>query len=124
MKKTLDYERDRLCLACSHAWTEPVVLSDAAVGISGELRCYCPRCNSKQVMSMPARRVWCGASLALFLLLMLGNGAARADKLEPYSCGQYREAARKCAYNTIGKCYVEAEMERLKKQCLREGGNP
>jgi hypothetical protein len=36
----------------------------------------------------------------------------------------YREAARKCAANTIGKCYVEAEMERLRKQCLRDGGNP
>lgn len=43
---------------------------------------------------------------------------------EPYSCQMYRDAARKCAANTIGKCYVEAEMERLRKQCIREGGWP
>jgi len=34
----------------------------------------------------------------------------------------YREAEKKCAANTIGKCYVQAEMERLRQQCLREGG--
>lgn len=49
--------------------------------------------------------------------------AAHAD-VEPYSCQMYREASRKCAYNTIGKCYVEAEMIRLRKQCVRDGGNP
>jgi len=123
MKKRLDYVRDRLCLECAHAWSEPVVLADYAVGLSGELRCYCPRCNGKQVMSMPARWRWHEAILALALLALCG-GAAHAEKPEPYSCGQYREAARKCAANTIGKCYVEAEMERLRKQCLREGGNP
>jgi hypothetical protein len=41
---------------------------------------------------------------------------------EPYSCQMYREAEKKCAANTIGKCYVQAEMERLRQQCLREGG--
>jgi len=57
----------------------------------------------------------------LAALLVLTAGAAVA---EPYSCQLYREAAKKCAYNTIGKCYVEAEMERLRKECLRDGGNP
>lgn len=57
--------------------------------------------------------------LILFALWLIGSAHS-----EPYSCQMYREAARKCAANTIGKCYVEAEMERLYKQCLREGGNP
>jgi hypothetical protein len=50
--------------------------------------------------------------------------AATTAHAEPYSCQMYREAAKKCAANTIGKCYVEGEMERLRKQCLRDGGNP
>jgi len=59
----------------------------------------------------------------LALLILLASTPALAHA-EPYSCQMYREAARKCAYNTIGKCYVEAEMERLRKQCIRDGGNP
>lgn len=51
------HERDRLCLECNHAWTAPVVLSEFAVALSGELRVDCPACGSKQVMSMPARRI-------------------------------------------------------------------
>jgi hypothetical protein len=52
-------------------------------------------------------------------ILLTGQALA-----EPYSCQMYREAAKKCAANTIGKCYVQAEMERLYKQCIRDGGNP
>lgn len=59
-------------------------------------------------------------TMAAALLLL----AASPAQAEPYSCQMYREAARKCAANTIGKCYVEAEMDRLRKQCLREGGQP
>jgi hypothetical protein len=60
------------------------------------------------------------------LIALLGGMAllSQVGHAEPYSCQMYREAARKCAANTIGKCYVEAEMERLRKQCLRDGGNP
>ena len=59
-------------------------------------------------------------SLVMIALVILSTNAWA----EPYSCQMYREAAKKCAYNTIGKCYVEAEKERLKQQCLRDGGNP
>jgi hypothetical protein len=44
--------------------------------------------------------------------------------MPPYSCKAFREAEKKCAANTIGKCYVQAEMDRLRQQCLREGGRP
>lgn len=64
---------------------------------------------------------WMCLLSAMLMGLALASTLAHA---EPYSCQMYREAARKCAYNTIGKCYVEAEMERLRKQCLRDGGNP
>ena len=56
-------------------------------------------------------RIW--AIIAASLLL------ASQVLAEPYSCQMYREAARKCAANTIGKCYVEAEMERLGEQLCR-----
>jgi flagellar biosynthesis protein FliP len=64
---------------------------------------------------------WMCLISALLMGLALVSTMAHA---EPYSCQMYREAARKCAANTIGKCYVEDDMERLRKQCLRDGGNP
>lgn len=63
-------------------------------------------------------------TIILFLVVLYLIGSCVSSHAEPYSCQMYREAARKCAANTIGKCYVEAEMERLRKQCLRDGGNP
>jgi len=59
-------------------------------------------------------------SAALFVLCNTANAA----NPEPYSCVMFREAERKCAANTIGPCYVQSEMERLRKQCIREGGRP
>jgi hypothetical protein len=50
--------------------------------------------------------------------------AAPAPPAEPYSCQMLREAERKCAANSFGPCYVQHEVNRLRKQCLREGGNP
>jgi hypothetical protein len=54
-----------------------------------------------------------GASLLL---------ASMQEKEEPYSCRMYHEAERKCSYNTIGKCYLQSEVDRLRQQCLRDGG--
>lgn len=60
----------------------------------------------------------------LTLSLLLLATSAYAEKPEPYSCQMYREAEKKCSYNTIGKCYVQHEVDRLRQQCLREGGRP
>jgi hypothetical protein len=57
--------------------------------------------------------------------LFLGQCAAKAEtKTEPYSCQMLREAEKKCATNTIGPCYVQSEVTRLRKQCIRDGGRP
>jgi hypothetical protein len=50
--------------------------------------------------------------------------AAPAPPAEPYSCQMFREAQRKCAANSFGPCYVQRDMDRLRQQCVREGGNP
>jgi hypothetical protein len=56
------------------------------------------------------------------LLVISDLQAASTQPPEPYSCQMYREAQKKCSYNTIGKCYVQHEVDRLRQQCLREGG--
>ncbi len=47
---------------------------------------------------------------------------APSGKPEPYSCTQLREAERKCSYVTQGRCYVQHEVDRLRKECIRDGG--
>jgi hypothetical protein len=64
-------------------------------------------------------------ALVLTLLLVtpaLAEEPAAAKR--PYSCQMYDEAAKKCAANTIGSCYVQHEVDRLLQQCLRDGGRP
>lgn len=50
--------------------------------------------------------------------------AAAADSpppREPYSCRQYHEAERNCG--AFGNCDAKI-LERLKRDCLRDGGRP
>ena len=61
-----------------------------------------------------------GLALGLALVIL---SPALADE-RPYSCRMYDEAVRKCAANTIGQCYVRHEVDRLRQQCLRDGGRP
>lgn len=72
---------------------------------------------------MPMSTIIKAAIYAASTLLVSGAPAAAVPP-EPYSCQLYREAERKCSYNTIGKCYVQHEVDRLRAQCLREGGRP
>jgi len=60
-------------------------------------------------------------SLVIPLLLTV---AGPPLNVEPYSCKMYYEAQRKCSYNTVGKCYVQSEVDRLRQQCARDGGKP
>lgn len=46
--------RDRECMTCKHEWSAPVTHGPTA-NISGEHTCYCPKCNSRAVISMPQR---------------------------------------------------------------------
>lgn len=46
--------RDHECLSCHHEWTAPVVLSKFSPNLSGEATVWCPRCNSRTIMSLPA----------------------------------------------------------------------
>jgi hypothetical protein len=57
-------------------------------------------------------------------LLVLTSGALAQQPDDPYSCRRYREAERKCAYNTIGKCVTQSEVDRLRQEYLRDGGRP
>jgi len=66
-------------------------------------------------------RIAIAAALGAALLLTATGWPAAS---EPYSCQMLREAERKCAANTIGPCYVRHEVDRLRKQCIREGGKP
>jgi len=50
--------------------------------------------------------------------------AAEAPPQRPYSCRLYDEAQKKCAANSFGPCYVQRDVDRLRKECLRDGGRP
>jgi hypothetical protein len=64
--------------------------------------------------------------LPLILLALTATPAIAQQpprpKEQPYSCQLYYEAQRKCSYNTVGPCYVQHEVNRLRQQCIREGG--
>jgi hypothetical protein len=72
-------------------------------------------------MTISKRRV---LRLTLLATMLVAWNVQAAPPPEPYSCQMFREAQRKCAANTIGPCYVQHEMDRLRQQCIREGGNP
>jgi hypothetical protein len=62
---------------------------------------------------------------ALLALLVLGGaplptGAADQAPDRPYSCRLLDDAQRKCAF---GQC-DQREIDRLKRECLRDGGRP
>lgn len=58
------------------------------------------------------------------LILLAAAGTPAPPSTEPYSCKMYYEAQRKCSYNTVGKCYIQSEVDRLRQQCARDGGKP
>jgi len=57
-------------------------------------------------------------------LIILAAAGYSPPSAEPYSCKMYYEAQKKCSYNTVGKCYVQSEVDRLRQQCARDGGKP
>jgi hypothetical protein len=61
--------------------------------------------------------------VALVLMLLAGSAEAASDP-EPYSCQMYREKQKQCSYVTQGRCYVQHEVDRLRQQCIRDGGRP
>jgi hypothetical protein len=64
---------------------------------------------------------------AAALALALGAPApaiAAPEQGRPYSCRLLDDAERQCAYNTIGRCATQSEVDRLRKECLRDGGRP
>lgn len=63
-----------------------------------------------------------GVILTLAQCLVFACGALGAE--EPYSCKEFREAQKKCSYNSVGPCYVARDMERYRQQCIRDGGKP
>jgi hypothetical protein len=60
-------------------------------------------------------------ALALVLVAQAASAQVRPPP-EPYSCQMYREKEKQCSYVTQGKCYVQHEVDRLRQQCLRDGG--
>ena len=50
--------------------------------------------------------------------------APAAEPQRPYSCRMFDEAQKKCAANSFGPCYVQHEVDRLRKECIRDGGRP
>jgi hypothetical protein len=56
------------------------------------------------------------------LALLLVQGAAYTAYQEPYSCRLQHDEARKCAF--AGSSCDRRVVERLTKECLRDGGNP
>jgi len=69
---------------------------------------------------------------AIILAVVLGiavfadseHSVPAAEPQRPYSCRMFDEAQKKCAANSIGPCYVQREVDRLRKECLRDGGRP
>jgi hypothetical protein len=61
-------------------------------------------------------------ALAIIATLALTNVAEPQQRRdEPYSCRLYRDEQRKCAFNA--QC-DRRPLERLRNECLRDGGNP
>jgi hypothetical protein len=61
------------------------------------------------------------ASVLLALAVVSAVPAIAAEPPQrPYSCQLYDDAQRKCAF---GQCDPR-EIERLRKECLRDGGRP
>ena len=65
-----------------------------------------------------------GSLLVLLAGLHYIPSAHGAEPQRPYSCRLYDEAQKKCAANSIGPCYVQHVVDRLRKECLRDGGRP
>lgn len=51
---TPDWHRNHECLLCGHEWNAPVKFSQHTTNLSGEETAWCPRCNSRSVVSSPA----------------------------------------------------------------------
>jgi hypothetical protein len=62
------------------------------------------------------------AALALALLCAAASPAGAADppRERPYSCRLLDDAERKCAFGACDR----REIDRLRKECLRDGGRP
>jgi hypothetical protein len=58
----------------------------------------------------------------LMLLIAANNSLAQPPppKTEPYSCRLLYDEQRKCAFGSCDKHTIE----RLRKECLRDGGRP
>ena len=51
--------------------------------------------------------------------------APAVEPQRPYSwAAMFDEAQKKCAVNSFGPCYVQHEVDRMRKECLRDGGRP
>jgi len=51
----LNYTRDHTCLWCGHKWTSQIQLTDNTPNLSGEATPWCQSCDTKDVMSEPAK---------------------------------------------------------------------
>jgi hypothetical protein len=60
------------------------------------------------------------AALLALALLCAAASVGAADQTRPYSCRLLDDAQRKCAF---GQC-DQREIDRLRKECLRDGGRP
>ena len=59
-------------------------------------------------------------ALALSAVSALGAGAEPPAPREPYSCRLLYDEQRKCAFGS----YDKRTVERLSRECLRDGGRP
>jgi len=57
---------------------------------------------------------------ALVALALAATAQPAPPPVRPYSCRLLDEAERKCAFGMCDK----RELERLRKECLRDGGRP
>jgi hypothetical protein len=58
--------------------------------------------------------------MILVATVLAAPAAHSAEERRPYSCRLLDDAERKCAF---GQC-DKREIERLRKECLRDGGKP
>jgi hypothetical protein len=64
------------------------------------------------------------ANVGLGVILGAAVFAGNEPPSRPYSYRMFEEAQKKCAANSFGPCYVQHEVDRLRKECLRDGGRP